>query len=122
MEEREQKERQRKKRAATPAAAETSVSLSGALSRLVHPLTWNVPMRQSGAADAWRLAREWRIRGEGRGEGVREWITRPQSLRGDRLSRASADAPLRASMPANTAGGGTILLERTRRNRPSPDC
>lgn len=28
----------------------------GALSRLVDPLTWNAPMRQSGATGAWRLA------------------------------------------------------------------
>lgn len=28
----------------------------GALSRLVNPLTWNAPMRQSGATGAWRLA------------------------------------------------------------------
>lgn len=79
-------------------------------------------MRQSGAADAWRLVQERRKGGEGRGEGVREWIPRPESLRGDGLSRASADAPLRASMLTNAADGGTLSLEMTRRNRPFLDC
>lgn len=46
----------RKKRAATPAAAEQVYHCLGALSWLVDPLTWNVPMRQSGATGAWRHA------------------------------------------------------------------
>lgn len=43
-------------RAGTPAAAEQVYHCLGALSRLVGPLTWNVAVRHSGAAGAWRLA------------------------------------------------------------------
>lgn len=46
----------RRKRTATPAAAEQVYHCLGALSWLVGPLTWNAPMRQSGAIGAWRLA------------------------------------------------------------------
>lgn len=44
------------KRTATPVAAEQVYHCLGALSWLVSPLTWNAPMRQSGAIGAWRLA------------------------------------------------------------------
>lgn len=118
MEETEQKERQRKGGQLHLQLPKQVYHCLGALSRLVHPLTWNAPMRQSGAADAWRLAQEVREGGAG---GRREWVPRPE-MRGDRLSRASVDAPLKASAPADTAGGGTRLLEKTRRNRPFLGC
>lgn len=48
--------REKKQRAATPAAAEQVYHCLGALSWLVGPLTWNVLMRQSGVVGAWQLA------------------------------------------------------------------
>lgn len=75
-------------------------------------------MRQSGAADAWRLAQQ-------RGVGVGRQGVGAGYLVGGVAATDALDGPPRASVLADTAGGGggsTLLLEKTRRNRPFLDC
>lgn len=82
-----------KKRAATPAAAETSVSLSG---RSVPACP---PPYLECADETIRCSRRVAACAGGEGQrqgGGREWVPRPK-MSGDRVSRAAVDALLRAS-------------------------
>lgn len=89
-------------RAGTPAAAEQVYHRLGALSRLVGLLTWNVAVRQSGAAGAWRLASggDNLLGGEGRTSGRFPTPDAPQR----RPAGGAASPPLRPYQQINHVG------------------